>query len=65
MALFSLENILLPARIAEYVVVHELIPMNENHHTTAFRLRLERAMTDYESRKLWLAENRSGVEGFQ
>lgn len=57
------KTILLPARIAEYVVVHELAHLAERHHTPAFWLRIERAMADFELRKLWLAENGMGVEG--
>lgn len=57
---FHWKAILLPARIAEYVVVHEIAHLHEPHHTPAFWLRVERAMPDYEQRKTWLAEN--GVE---
>ena len=53
----------LPARIAEYVVAHELVHLHESHHTPEFWLRLERAMPDFEQRKVWLAENGMSVEG--
>ena len=43
------------ARIAEYVVVHEMVHLHEPHHTPEFWLRLERAMPDYAQRKEWLA----------
>jgi hypothetical protein len=60
---FHWKAILLPARIAEYVVVHEIAHLHEPHHTPAFWLRIERAMPDYEKRKAWLAEHGIDVEG--
>lgn len=46
MLYFHRKTILLPARIAEYVVVHELVHLHEP--TTP--LRLERAMPNFEER---------------
>lgn len=60
---FHWKTILLPARIAEYVVVHELAHLHEPHHTANFWLRVERAMPDYERRKTWLADHGMTVEG--
>lgn len=60
---FHWKIILLPARIAEYVVVHEMAHLHEPHHTPDFWRRVERAMPDYERRKLWLAERGMEVEG--
>jgi predicted metal-dependent hydrolase len=60
---FHWKTILLPARIAEYVVVHEIAHLHEPHHTPAFWLRVERAMPDYAQRQAWLAENGIDVEG--
>ncbi|WP_082889329.1 M48 family metallopeptidase [Methylomonas koyamae] len=60
---FHWKTILLPARIAEYVVVHEIAHLHEPHHTPAFWLRVERAMPDYYQRKAWLAEHGIDVEG--
>lgn len=60
---FHWKSILLPARIAEYVVVHEIAHLHEPHHTPAFWLRVERAMPDYAQRKAWLAEHGIDVEG--
>lgn len=62
---FHWKTILLPARIAEYVVVHELAHLHEPHHTPEFWLRVERSMPDYERRKTWLAEHGMSVEGIQ
>jgi len=60
---FHWKVILLPSRIAEYVVVHELAHLHEPHHTPEFWKRVERAMPDYERRKIWLAEQGMVVEG--
>lgn len=60
---FHWKAILLPARIAEYVVVHEIAHLHEPHHTPAFWLRVERTMPDYAQRKAWLAEHGIDVEG--
>lgn len=60
---FHWKSILLPARIAEYVVVHEIAHLHEPHHIPAFWLRVERAMPDYAQRRAWLAEHGIDVEG--
>lgn len=60
---FHWKTILLPARIAEYIVVHEIAHLHEPHHTPAFWQRVERAMPDYLQRKDWLAEHGIDVEG--
>lgn len=60
---FHWKAILLPVRIAEYVVVHEMAHLHEPHHTSEFWLRVERAMPDFARRKAWLAEHGMDVEG--
>src|SRR5690606_35197537 len=60
---FHWKTILLPARIAEYVVVHEMAHLHEPHHTPQFWQRVERAMPDFERRKEWLAQRGMEVEG--
>lgn len=60
---FHWKTILLPAHIAEYMVVHELAHLHQPHHTPEFWLRVERAMPDFERRKNWLAEHGMEVEG--
>jgi hypothetical protein len=54
---FHWRSVLLPPRVVEYIVVHELVHLNEPHHTRAFWNRVERAMPDFAVRKQWLAEN--------
>lgn len=60
---FHWKAILLPPRIAEYIVVHELAHLHQPHHTPEYWQRVERAMPDYERRKNWLAEHGINVEG--
>lgn len=60
---FHWKTILLPAKIAEYVVVHELSHLIEPSHSAEFWLCVERAMPDYKERKKWLAEHGMDVEG--
>ena len=60
---FHWKTILLPARIAEYVVVHEMAHLHEPHHTPAFWLRVERALPDFERRRAWLSERGMAVDG--
>jgi predicted metal-dependent hydrolase len=60
---FHWKTILLPSKIAEYVVVHELSHLIEPSHNSDFWLCVERAMPDYKERKKWLAEHGMDVEG--
>ncbi|HMQ72548.1 MAG TPA: M48 family metallopeptidase, partial [Rubrivivax sp.] len=60
---FHWKTILLPARIAEYVVVHEMAHLHEPHHTPEFWRRVERALPDFERSKTWLAERGRAAEG--
>jgi len=53
---FHWRAVLLPPRIVEYIVVHELVHLHEAHHTPDFWLLVERAMPDFAARKQWLAE---------
>lgn len=59
---FHWKTMLLPRPIAEYVVVHELVHLQEPHHTPAFWARLERAMPDFDRRKGWLAKHGRHVD---
>jgi predicted metal-dependent hydrolase len=58
---FHWKTILLPPRIVEYVVVHELVHLHEPHHSKGFWQRMERVLPDYAARKAWLAEHGAGV----
>ena len=54
---FHWATVLLPPRIVDYVIVHELAHLREPNHTPDFWLRMERALPDYVDRKTWLAEH--------
>src|SRR5438128_1866101 len=54
---FHWKSVLLPPRIVEYVVVHELVHLGEPLHSPNFWLRVERAMPDFGNRRQWLAEH--------
>ncbi|WP_419835438.1 M48 family metallopeptidase [Endozoicomonas atrinae] len=60
---FHWKTILLPAKMAEYVLVHELAHLHEPNHTAEFWHRVERAMPDYVERKQWIAEHGMEVKG--
>jgi predicted metal-dependent hydrolase len=62
LALLSLQDHLLPARIAKYVVVHEMAHCT-NLLTLEFWRRVERALPDSELRKDWLSRIGGSVEG--
>lgn len=60
---FHWKAILLPPRIAQYVVIHELAHGRHPDHSAAFWIKVEQHLPDWRSRKSWLAENGIQVEG--
>ena len=54
---FHWAAILLPPRIVDYIIVHELAHLIEPNHTPEFWARVARALPEYEQRKVWLAEH--------
>jgi len=48
---------MLPHRMIEYLVAHELVHLIERNHTDAFWERLERVIPDYADRQRWLKEH--------
>ncbi|BDI30543.1 metal-dependent hydrolase [Capsulimonas corticalis] len=57
--LFHWRIILLPARYAEYVIVHELAHLKEPNHGPNFWRVIELIVPDWRARKEWLAANGS------
>ncbi len=57
-------TILLPPRIVDYILVHELVHLHEPRHGPGFWRRLERIVPDYETKKRWLADNGGGLIPF-
>lgn len=60
---FHWKAILLPPRIAQYVVVHELSHAHHPDHSARFWMKVEQHIPDWRWRKAWLAENGIQVEG--
>ncbi|WP_319531964.1 SprT family zinc-dependent metalloprotease [uncultured Cohaesibacter sp.] len=61
--LFHWKAILLPPRIAQYVVIHELAHAHHPDHSADFWIKVEQHLPDWRWRKAWLAENGIQVEG--
>lgn len=49
--------ILMPERIMDYVVVHELCHLLEMNHSKRFWKKVGEVLPDYENRRKWLKEN--------
>tara|TARA_R110002049_G_C9177600_1_gene563033 strand:+ start:15300 stop:16052 length:753 start_codon:yes stop_codon:yes gene_type:complete len=60
---FHWKAILLPPRIAQYVVVHELAHAHHPEHSASFWMKVEQHLPDWRNRKVWLANNGVQVEG--
>jgi predicted metal-dependent hydrolase len=61
---FHWRTILLPPRIVDYILVHELAHIHEPHHTPEFWARIERVLPDYVARKQWLATHGQAETGW-
>ena len=48
---------MLPIRVIDYVVVHELAHFEEHNHSKNFWVKVKTIMPDYEKHKNWLKEN--------
>lgn len=53
---FNWRLLQLPVRLADYVIAHELVHLREGHHGPAFWAALERALPDWQTRKVALAD---------
>ena len=54
---FSWRLIMAPLPVVDYVVVHELVHLEEKNHTKMFWNKVKMLMPDYEKRKEWLKRN--------
>jgi predicted metal-dependent hydrolase len=54
---FHLRAAMLPPRMIEYVVAHELVHLLERTHFEAFWEQLERVVPDHAERQQWLREH--------
>jgi predicted metal-dependent hydrolase len=54
---FSWRLIMAPLEIIDYVVVHEMIHLNQTDHSKIFWNKVRSILPDYEKRKVWLKNN--------
>ncbi|SNZ06984.1 hypothetical protein SAMN06265182_0866 [Persephonella hydrogeniphila] len=54
---FSWRLVMLPIRVIDYVVVHELAHLEYHNHSKNFWIKVKTIMPDYEKHKNWLKEN--------
>lgn len=54
---FNWRLLLAPEHVLEYVVVHELVHLEQHDHSDAFWSRLEELLPTYEESRRWLEEN--------
>lgn len=56
---FSYRLIMAPLPVVDYVVVHELVHIEEKNHSSRFWQKVERILPDYRDRRAWLRNNGS------
>ena len=54
---FSWRLIMAPLEVIDYVVVHELVHLEEKNHANRFWNKVEKILPDYKIQKKWLKEN--------
>lgn len=54
---FNCLLMLMPPKVLDYVVVHELCHRKEMNHSPQFWLEVRKVMPDYEKQKVWLKEH--------
>lgn len=54
---FNWRIVMAPEEIVEYVVVHELVHLQEENHTKRFWLKLASVLPDFKVRAEWLSKN--------
>ena len=54
---FSWRLIMAPLTVVDYVIVHELVHLDEKNHSTAFWNKVKMLMTDYKKHQEWLKKN--------
>lgn len=54
---FSWRLIMAPVPVIDYVVVHELVHLEEKNHSKIFWIKVKMLLPNYETYKDWLKEN--------
>lgn len=58
---FHWKCMLAPAKIIDYIIVHELCHMHYRNHSEAFWNEVDKVIPDYRERKEWLRKNGAGL----
>jgi predicted metal-dependent hydrolase len=59
---FHWKCMMAPAKIIDYIVVHELCHFHQRNHTVAFWNEVDKLMPDYQERKAWLKRFGASLE---
>lgn len=59
---FHWKCMMAPARIIDYIVVHELCHIHHRNHTDKFWNEVDKVMQDYSERKDWLRKHGAGMD---
>ena len=51
-----------PAKIIDYIVVHELCHIRQRNHSQSYWNEVDRVMPDFSERKDWLRKNGAGLD---
>ena len=61
---FSYRLVMMPLKVIDYVVVHELCHLKEMNHSKRFWVLVSKVLPDYKERKKWLVDNSCGLKIF-
>jgi len=59
---FHWKCMMAPARVFDYLVVHELCHLIQRNHTAAYWNEVDKVMPDYRERKAWLRKHGAGLD---
>ena len=59
---FHWKCMMAPAKIIDYIIVHELCHMHQRNHSDAFWNEVDKVMPDYRERKDWLKNNGASLD---
>lgn len=59
---FHWKCMMAPAKIIDYIVVHELCHIRQRNHSDAYWNEVDKVMPDYAERKEWLRRNGAGLD---
>ncbi len=59
---FHWKCMMVPVKIIDYLVVHELCHMHIRDHSGDFWNEVEKVMPDYQERKMWLRKQGAGLD---